>query len=318
VILAGDGDSKTNPAILTADDREPVLRANIERMLEARVGPGRAVVEVSVDANMDSQTVTERLIDPASRVVISSETEESKESAEGSTPGVTVASNLPDGEAGGLGDSNRTTSLISERQNFEISETTTERVILPGQIKRISVAVMVDGLMKKAPDGVGEIWSPRPQEELDVLRLLVQSVIGFDVERGDSVTIESLQFSAPPVQGTFAESPGAGFLARYGARLAQIGALVLIVLALVLLVLRPMLGRRSDVVPAELAGPDGWAGSPAGRIGADQNGVLDLESLSGARIDRLRDVIASRSEDSAAVFRKWIEAPETPKEPAGS
>ena len=63
--------------------------------------PGRAIVEVNVDADMDSQTITERTIDPDSRVAISSETEESSENATGSAPGVTVASNLPDGDVGG-------------------------------------------------------------------------------------------------------------------------------------------------------------------------------------------------------------------------
>ena len=77
------------------------MRANIQRLLEARVGPGRAIVEVNVDADMDSQTITERTIDPDSRVAISSETEESSENASGSAPGVTVASNLPDGDVGG-------------------------------------------------------------------------------------------------------------------------------------------------------------------------------------------------------------------------
>ena len=36
------------------------------------------------------------------------------------------------------------------------------------------------------------------------------------------------------------------------------------------------------------------------------------------KIERLRDVIASRGEDSAAVLRSWIEFPEIQKEPAGS
>ena len=76
------------------------MRANIQRLLEARVGPGKAIVEVNVDAEMDSQTITERIIDPESRVAISSETEESSENAAGSAPGVTVASNLPDGDVG--------------------------------------------------------------------------------------------------------------------------------------------------------------------------------------------------------------------------
>ena len=79
---------------------------------------------------------------------------------------------------------------------------------------------------------------------METLRQLVQSAIGFDAERGDTVTIESLQFTLPPEQGALAERAGAGFLAAQGARLAQIGVLGAIVLALIFFVLRPMLGRR--------------------------------------------------------------------------
>ena len=58
VVLAGKEDALTAPAARTPAQRR--MRANIQRMLEARVGPGRAIVEVNVDADMDSQTITER------------------------------------------------------------------------------------------------------------------------------------------------------------------------------------------------------------------------------------------------------------------
>ena len=159
---------------------------------------------------MDSQTITERIIDPESRVAISSETEQSSENASGSAPGVTVASNLPDGDVGADGDSSqRSANQSKERQNFEVSETRRERVIVPGAIRRVSVAVMVDGIRETGADGK-EVWAPRPAEEMETLRQLVRSAIGFDEARGDTVTIESLQFSPVPEQGTLVENAGLG------------------------------------------------------------------------------------------------------------
>ena len=46
--------------------------------------------------------------------------------------------------------------------------------------------------------------------------------------------------------------------------------------------------------------------------------MLDLPAQTVNKIERLRDVIASRGEDSAAVLRSWIESPDTRREPAGS
>ena len=148
----------------------------------------------------------------------------------------------------------------------------------------------------------------------------MQSAIGFDAERGDTVTIESLQFTAPPDAGALVERGGDGFLAAHGARLAQIGVLAAIVLALIFFVLRPMVSRRPLVELAELTGPREIApirrAMPARRDRAATSSTCPRRRVT--KIERLREVIASRSEDSAAVLRSWIESPETRKEPAGS
>ncbi len=318
VVLAGKDDA-LHGGRSSPDQRAETLRANIQRLLEARVGPGRAIVEVNVDADMESQTITERTVDPDSRVAVSSETEESADSSQGSTPSVTVASNLPDGDVGGNnGENKASSSKTTERQNFEISETRRERVIQPGQVRKISVAVMVDGITAPGADGK-DAWAPRPPEEMETLRQLVQSAVGFDAGRGDTVTIESLQFTLPPDQGTLAEAAGSRFLELWGGRLAQLGVLGAIVIALIVFVLRPMTSRKPLLQLAELTGPSEFRGD-APRLGQAQIGsdILDLPAQTVTKIERLRDVISSRSEDSAAVLRSWIESPDAVKEPAGS
>lgn len=319
VILAGKVDPLAGPAA-GPDSRAETIRANVQRLLEARVGAGKAIVEVNVEADMDSQTISERTIDPESRVAISSETESSSENATGAAPGVTVASNLPDGDVGGdASESRRSANENRERLNFEVSETRRERVVLPGAIRRLSVAVMVDGIVETGADGK-QVWSPRPAEEMETLRQLVRAAMGFDEARGDTVTIESLQFSPTPAQGTLVEGPGGGFLAAWGGRIAQLGVLGAIVLALIFFVLRPMAVRRPVLELAELTGPREFAeaqrqAAPA-QIAGDS--LLDLPAQTVNKIERLRDVISSRGEDSAAVLRSWIESPDSRKEPAGS
>ena len=296
VVLAGAEDGPLNPALPKPADRAEALRANLERLLEARVGPGRAIVEVNVDAEMNSETISERVIDPESRVAISSETEESSETSQGGSAGVTVASNLPDGDAGeGASQSQRQASESRERQNFEVSETRRERVVLPGQVRRISVAVMVDGILETGADGA-ETWSPRPPEEIETLRQLVQSAIGFDEARGDVVTIETLRFTLPAEAGVLVEG-GSGFLAENGARLTQLGILAAIVLALIFFVLRPMLAQGPRPLLAELTGPRDI--EPPRQLAGNGLGgdILDLPPQSASKIDRLREVIASRGED---------------------
>ncbi len=315
VVLAGKDDLRSGNGP-SPDQRAETLRANIQRLLEARVGAGRAIVEVNVDADMDSQTISERTVDPQSRVAISADTEASSENATGTNPSVTVASNLPDGDVGAnQGDNSRTATTSRERQNFEISETRKERVVLPGQVRRISVAVMVDGIATKAADG-SETWAPRPEPEMEMLRQLVQSAMGYDAGRGDVVTLSSLQFTPPAEQGAVAER-GPAFLDLYGGRLIQLGVLAGIVLALIFFVLRPMASQRPIVEIAALAGPEGLARLAPPQI-ASGGDILDLPAQTVTKIERLRDVISSRTEDSAAVLRAWIESPEAVREQAGS
>ena len=313
---AGDADMASTTS---ADPREQQMKDGLERLLAARVGPGKALVEVHVDADMDSQTITERVIDPSSRVAISSDLEERTEDASGAEgAAVTVASNLPDGDtAGGAGQSTSAISETRERQNYEISETRRERVIQPGQIRRISVAVMVDGIADVAADGTRS-WTARSEEELSALRELVESAIGFDAARGDRVTIQSLEFPAPPIAGTEAVPAGGFQISGNIYRLVQSLILGITALLLGLLVVRPLL-TRPPALPApqgdvEVIYGDREDGLDANLIG----GEVEAEPTSHEthKIQNLREVIEERSDDSAEVLRRWIEHSERQGDPA--
>ncbi len=83
---------------------------------------------------------------------------------------------------------------LEEVINYEISRTTKTETIEAGRIKKLSVAVVVDGLYADAGDGT-RTYSPRSQEEMDQIRSLVRSAIGFDQKRGDTVEVANLQFA---------------------------------------------------------------------------------------------------------------------------
>lgn len=82
------------------DERTAELRRSLERLLAARVGAGKALVELSIEVITDQESIRERRFDPQSRVAISTDSEERSANSEGTGAGVTVASNLPEGDAG--------------------------------------------------------------------------------------------------------------------------------------------------------------------------------------------------------------------------
>jgi flagellar M-ring protein FliF len=335
-----------------ADDQSPVqgaearaaeIKRNVERLLAARVGPGRAVVEVAVDVVTESESLTERRFDPQGRVAISSETEERSDQSTRPEAGVTVASNLPEGDAGGGGTGQSQSSQTRERINYEVSETSREVLRVPGAVRRLSVAVLIDGETVPGPDGTPQ-WQPRPEAEMSDLRDLVASAVGFDEARGDVLTLRSLPFQAPPPEaGTLAE-PGWSFLAGPldVMTLVQTAVLALVALVLGLFVLRPILagGGRPGAPPLALPGtvppatglpepqgslpaPPSSAAPPATALTGeiDDGGLPDLPVMTwspGADpsgmpadpVERLRRLIDQRQAESIEILRGWMEAEE--------
>ncbi len=326
VVVTGDDESV--PAITA--DRQAAMKRNVERLLEARVGPGNAVVEVSVDTVTEREQIVEHRFDPEGRVAISTETEENTSSDTDTDAGVTVASNLPDGAAAnGGGKSSSQNSETRQRTNYEVSETQREVLRTPGAVKRVSVAVLVDGIRTTGPDGQIE-WQPRSEEELGALRELVASAVGFDEARGDTITIKTMEFLPLPTDGTLVTSSFGERMTLDVMSLIQLGVLAVVALALGLFVVRPILANRREEAAAREAAPaieaepaeeypalpplggfDGAAGFPAplnmvADIDFDGSGLPSGGDSSDA-VARLRRLIEERQEETVGVLRSWME-----------
>ena len=311
-----------------ADDaRAEAMRARVERLLEARVGRGNAVVEVALETVTEREQISERVLDPESRVVISTDTEESSSQSQGAEGAVTVASNLPGGDAGGQPGRSSQESESRERVNYEVSETLREVVREPGAIRRLTVAVLVDGVPAEGPDGAATVV-PRGEEEMEALRSLVASAVGFEEARGDTITLRSMPFETAEIPELAAEAPGTLVERLDPMRLIQIGVAALVAIVLGLFVLRPILaGRgRADALPAlpaaeragrpEVLGPgEGPDGIRTGReVGFVDPAHAAAEGADPGRLGeggpRVRAMIDDHREESMEVLRGWLEAPE--------
>jgi len=318
-----------DPGAKAGDDRAAALRENVQRIIEARVGPGRAVVEVTVETVTDSEAITERKIDPQGRVAISSENEEQTSSSnDQGANAVSVASNLPSGDAGASGKNSQSNdSQTRERINYEVSETKRELVRNPGAIRRLTVAVLVDGVMVADASGA-ESWQPRPEDELAALQDLVAAAVGFDAARGDVITLRSLAFEPVPESGTEA---GESLLSAFPLdlmTLVQLAVLAVVSLILGLFVVRPILTSRNvpalpaplpvaapalsgvieegDFVPREMAFAGGGSRAVHGGGPPQVDEVADP-------VARLRRLISERQEESVEILKSWMDDPEAEK-----
>ena len=318
-----------------ADDKAQILRERVERLLEARVGFGNAIVEVSVDTVTETEEIRERKFDPANRVAISTDTEEiTSNSNEAGGGDVTVASNLPDGDAAGGDTASSQNTETRERINYEVSET--ERAITrsAGAIKRVTVAVLVNDATEQSAGGE-QVTTPRAEAEMDDLRELVASAVGFDESRGDIITIKSMALQTLVPMGTEVSS---SLFDRFELDLMsaiQMAILAIVAIVLGLFVVRPLLSRnpQNEAPPAALL-PATNESEPNDALTGEVSGELDdfpdlqlddsfsdMPALNFANVsgdgsasddpvDRLRAMIGERQEETVEILRSWLEESE--------
>lgn len=320
IVAGAESEAPSN----TAEDRSAALRDKVQRLLEARVGPGNAVVEVTLETVNESESIREKRFDPSQRVAISTETEESNDTSQDAGVGaVTVASNLPDGDAGGGATSNSQNSHVRERINYEVSETEREILRAAGAIKRLTVAVLVNGTQIAGADGTQSI-EPRNEEELAALRDLVASAVGFDESRGDVITLKSMTFEPVEPLGTAAAPGMIDRLSLDVMSLLQMAVLAIVALVLGLFVVRPLVARQDKSAPASLPAPKSSntlqeTEALTGEI-EDENGnfvpatgmqktalaPVDPDTQSDA-VERLRALIGERQDETVEILRNWLE-----------
>lgn len=178
---------------------EEKLSHTIESLVERTVGYGKVRARVAVDLDLDRITESSELYDPNSQVVRSTQviSDNNQESASESQP-LTVKNAVPSSTSGARGAASPAipqskSSRNQEIINYEISKTVRQYVKESGDIKRLSIAVMVDG--SRNPEAPESSYQPRSQEELENIKTLVKSAIGFQSKRGDEIQVVNMPFA---------------------------------------------------------------------------------------------------------------------------
>lgn len=237
-------------ALAIASDRlearralENALETRAQEMLEKIVGPGAAIIKVSADINMDMVKSLKDAYDPDLQVTRSEELKNEFGGPPGGAAGIAgTQANLPTGRGGPTpippGAQSGASSVI---RNYEITTTKTEHIQAPGEIRRLSVSVVVDGIYKADKDGK-KVYMPRQAGELKDIENAVKQAVGFNADREDLISVASMQFA----QEEMGPQPGAVtkfkdlILENLSTMLKWIVLLIVIVLVL-LLVIRPLM-----------------------------------------------------------------------------
>jgi flagellar M-ring protein FliF len=330
-----------------ADGRKSEIEQRISKqvktLVEGVVGAGKARVNVSADVDMAHVTTQKETFDPDGQVVRSEVTtdENSKENSTsggtvgaGGAPGQTsAAANIP----GGTGNLNSQDGNSSGKQesttNYEISKTVTTQVTEPGQIKKISVAVAVDGVTgPPGKTGKQGAYTPRPAAEMAQIESLVKAAVGFDQGRGDQVTVVNVKFpTADDGEGVSAASPLMGFDKNDIMRAAEIAVMGIVAILMMLFIVRPLLkGALGAGAPmAMLGGPqvtrlatsadgqpmqisvDPSTGQPMALPAPEGiEAKIDIARIEGqvkaSSVKRVAEFVDKHPEESVSIIRNWL------------
>jgi flagellar M-ring protein FliF len=340
LLAAGAGDGNDSTVIAgEADERkagvENRLRTSIESLLANIVGEGRARVEVSADLDLTHVTKTAQTFDPNGQVVRSTQTESvANNSTDGNNSGqVSASTQLP-----GATTANSTTAGTSEQAstdkettNYEISNVSQTEMTDPGAVKRLSVAVLVDGTYATDAQG-NSVYTPRDQAVLDQIKSLVQSAVGFNGTRGDQITVANLQFAQGPTP-TVAGTSGPGLFDFTRDDLingAEMLVTLIIALALVFFVMRPLLKRVMSPETQPLALPMSAEVAPTAMVATvpsssmqatemvpgDEAGppmvpgwIKDVRQLGATQAQTLKTVgtlVQENPKQAALIVRDWL------------
>ena len=283
-----------------AASRERDLVAKIHSTLEPLLGGDRFRAGASVECDLTSGEQQEESYDPSRSVMVSSQKSEDllEKASTGGIPG--TATNLPGGHTTGSGGG---TSRRTENVTYASTRVVKQTHIPQGVIRRMSLSVLVDNTLRWEGSGAARrrILEPPSPETLKTIKDLVAAATGFNTERGDLLTVESLPFEstlnsepppefapppkpkpapkAPPWLEFFQKNRDLIFPATLG-----LGVLLILLRALALMARR---SRRKDFAERPLPAIPGSAATPT-------PAELAADRVSLAATNQLIDTPASR------------------------
>ncbi len=300
------------------------LRLSYERLLVDKVqtsvglivGFDKVRTQISAELDFSETVINEEEFDPDGRVLRSSEEiEENARRVEGRDSIITVENNLPEGAAENDNSlrSLEVTSRSEERLNYEISRTRTNRVIAPGRVERLSVAVLVDGSYQLQPDGQ-YVYVPRSAQELAEIERLVKSAIGFDeTARQDQVEIVNLQFFGDTPVSEEAEPNFYGIPLSELRELIEIVILAIVALVIALVIIRPLLirafaGDENADGEQNLLTDESSSGSGLFSTGDHEKSQSEIDvEINDNIIKQVESIVLQYPEESLAVIREWLQ-----------
>lgn len=301
-------------------EQERKMSLQVQNLLEKSVGEGKVRAQVNLDMDFDQIVTNEEIYDPDSQVVRSQATVTDNSTTDNVEQPVSVAQNIPNGDmvAAGTGSVSRK-SRTEETVNYEISKVVRNKVKNSGTIKRLGVAVIVDGIYERNAEGK-VVYRDRTPEEMEQIRSLVKSAVGFDAERGDMVEIANMKFASnQPEIETVSEVLIMGFTKDELIRIAEGIGVAIVAILVILLVIRPLINNAFETNTAN--GEGRLLGDNAEEDNLllsnflnEEDGEIDelinMNKIDGrikvSSLKKINDIVEKNPDAAVNIIRGWL------------
>jgi flagellar M-ring protein FliF len=287
-------------------DMENKIQRRIMELLGPVVGPEKVIARVNADLDFSQKTIRQEVFDPDGAVVRSeTRTEESTAGA------ANLAGGEPDANFRGDGFTGTRTTQDSTREsrttNFEINKKE-ENIIAPvGELKRLTVAVIVDGTWTTDEETGKAVYVPRKAEEIERIKTLIANTVGFDSVRGDTIEVSNISFGEPDMYD--ADSLMRTML-EYAQRLGKPFLNGILIFLFLIMVVRPVIMAliRPRVAEQEI---EEMAGLPGAERLALEEEEMDEEAMDmSRRIENAKNHAIQLSDDNidqaVHLLKSWL------------
>ena len=290
----------------------------IETLLTPLTGPGRVSAQVTADLDFTETEEASESYKPDPAAIRSEQSSEdnNKLSSPQGVPG--AASNQPAGSGGTTAPPAVTAAAESGAssrhsvKNYELGKTLSHTRKPGGAIRRLSVAVLVD-FLPKADDKKNVVATALTADEMKQVDALVREAVGFNADRGDSVSVQNAPFMVPELAPQEATPIWQRSDVRDWARTALGAGTVLI---LIFAVLRPVLRQlmqpiRVMTLPAPAlegaaAGGGGVSASVMPGMPAAASGSARAALAYEDKLTQARGAVTADPKRVAQVVKTWV------------
>jgi flagellar M-ring protein FliF len=332
-LLAG-GDDKSGPDAMadsedqSTTDYEDRLRQRVESIVASVVGQGHVRVQVTADMKYNHTSTTSENYNPDGKVVRSTQTVDrnASDGTNNSSNAVSVANALPGAAAPTPAEASKSVSdSTEETTNYEISKTVQTSTDDGGELKKLSVAVVVDGTTGEN----GADYKARSPAQMAQIASLVKSAIGYDATRGDQLQVTNMEFArVDTANAVGAPAPFLGLDGAYWFKIIEAAILSVTALLIGLFVARPLINRMfapngnftvtqvtgSAPAAGQLAAPEaGGEAQPVPALAPPSQASIDVSRIEGqvreSAIKKVGEVVSAHPEEALAIIRTWLHQP---------